>query len=1064
MSQPFVNPVLRQRADPWAYRHTDGYYYFTASVPEYDRIELRLTRDLRDLHLAETRVIWRKHADGPMSWHIWAPEIHFIDGKWFVYFAAGEAKEIWKIRIYALECTGDPITSPWIERGQIKTDFDSFSLDATTFVNRGQRYLSWAQKSPDGDSDIYLARMKSPTELHLPATRISRPDLAWERIGFNVNEGPAVLMRNGRIFISYSASATDHHYCMGLLSAPDDADLTRAESWTKSPVPVLQTQDDLRLFGPGHNSFTVDVDGKSDLLVYHARDYKGVFPNPLNDPNRHTRVQSFTWCADGMPDFSAVSRELSPCRVSAVRHDATVRGTFDLRANVHPDGTTLGVDHTSLLKDGKPWLPVMGEIHYSRTPRERWRELLLKMRAGGIDVVASYVFWIHHEEIEGQFDFTGDRDLRTFAQTCADIGMPFVVRCGPWCHGEVRNGGLPDWVLTKPFKQRSTDAGFLDCTRKLYAQIARQLDGLLWKQGGPVVGIQVDNEFGGPGEYLLALKSIAREVGLDVPYITRTGWPSTSTPIPFGELLPLYGAYAEGFWSRELTSMPGHYWRAFTFEKLRTDVEVGMDQLGVREAKDDTDAAQYPYLTCELGGGMEQSYHRRLRIAPDDVLAVALAKIGSGGNLPGYYMYAGGTNPEGKLTTLQESQATNYWNDVPVKSYDFQAPLGQFGQVNPSYHRLRRLHLFLRDWGEQLARMPAAFPHTVVNGRDDSMTLRWSVRSDGTSGFAFIVNHQRGLNMPAKHGVRLQVDRPDGTSAVFPDEPIDIPSGALCVWPFELKLGEVHLRYATAELICRVELDDGTPAFFFAQTPGVRAEFAFAHGERKVMSSPGEFDVVAPNGRRTRVVLVSDDDSVLLWKISWRGRDRVVRCDANLYVGGDALHVYHDALDRASLTWWPSDAGLPRSVPLHRPTLGQPRARVVAPAAEPRTIKLGQQGVAESPSEADWDRAAVWEIDLPKEVHEVPNPHDVLVRIDYAGDVARAECNGKLVSDNFNNGRPFDVSLALLAKAGGSSIRLRVLPRSPEAPIFYPAAASPPVGTAALNGLRLIAVGRAAIS
>ena len=302
----FTNPLIRQRADPFIARHTDGQYYFTASVPEYDRIVLRRAKTVAGLRDAEERVIWRKHASGAMGAHIWAPEIHQIGGTWYIYFAAGDAEKIWDIRIYVLSNdAADPLAGKWVERGQLKTEWESFALDATTFEHRGKRYLAWAQHDPKlgPGTSLYIAAMRDPLTIETPQVRISRPDLPWERIGHNVNEAPAPLIRNGRVFIAYSASATDHNYCMGLLSAPEDADLLDAKSWTKSPQPVLATNEANGQFGPGHCSFTVAEDGKTDLLVYHARPYRGVKPDPLRDPNRHTRVQPLRWRDDGTPDF-----------------------------------------------------------------------------------------------------------------------------------------------------------------------------------------------------------------------------------------------------------------------------------------------------------------------------------------------------------------------------------------------------------------------------------------------------------------------------------------------------------------------------------------------------------------------------------------------------------------------------------------------------------------------------------------------------------------------------------------------------------------------------------------
>jgi GH43 family beta-xylosidase len=302
----FGNPLVRQRADPQVTLHEDGYYYFTATVPEYDRIELRRARSLDALGRAEAKVVWRKHASGPMGAHIWAPELHRIGGKWYLYFAAGRADSVWDIRLYVLEnAAADPLDGEWIERGQLRTGWESFALDATTFAHRGQRYLVWTQRAPDGSkgTNIYIAKMASPLALAGPATLLSRPEYAWEKWKYEVNEGPAVLVRNGRVFLTYSASATDAHYCMGMLTAGADADLLDPRSWAKSPEPVFQSSPRNGQWGPGHNSFTTTPDGRTDILVYHARTYRDIAGDPLHDPNRHTRAQPIRWRADGSPDF-----------------------------------------------------------------------------------------------------------------------------------------------------------------------------------------------------------------------------------------------------------------------------------------------------------------------------------------------------------------------------------------------------------------------------------------------------------------------------------------------------------------------------------------------------------------------------------------------------------------------------------------------------------------------------------------------------------------------------------------------------------------------------------------
>jgi len=300
------NPLIPQRADPWCMRHTDGFYYFTATVPVYDRIELRRASTIAGLATAEAKVIWRKHESGPMSYHIWAPEIHNVNGKWYIYVAAGQADDIWAIRIYVLECSAaNPLEGQWLEKGQLKTNWESFSLDATTFERRDIRYLVWAQKDPKirGNTNLYIAKMDTPWSITGEQVMITKPEYPWEQILFWVNEGPAALIRNGRIFISYSASGTNHNYCMGLLTADEDADLLDAKSWQKSPVPVFKSCPANSQYGPGHNSFTIAEDGKTDLLVYHARNYKDIVGDPLHNPDRHTRVQILCWKPDGTPDF-----------------------------------------------------------------------------------------------------------------------------------------------------------------------------------------------------------------------------------------------------------------------------------------------------------------------------------------------------------------------------------------------------------------------------------------------------------------------------------------------------------------------------------------------------------------------------------------------------------------------------------------------------------------------------------------------------------------------------------------------------------------------------------------
>ncbi len=260
----FNNPLALQRADPHVWKATDGTYYFVATVPEYDRIEIRSSKTINGIREVQPVIVWRKHDKGPMGNHIWAPELHRIDGKWYIYFAAGLAEDKWKIRKYALSNTSeDPTRGEWKEEGEIVSRRNEFTLDATTFEHKGQRYMIVVDRASEKEVDTgsYIAKMTSPTTL------------------------------DDKQVVTFSASATDVNYCIGLLWAAEGSALLNTASWHKLPEPVFFTNEKFKRFGPGHNSFIVAEDGKTDVMIYHARDYKEIKGEPLYDPNGHTRAR-----------------------------------------------------------------------------------------------------------------------------------------------------------------------------------------------------------------------------------------------------------------------------------------------------------------------------------------------------------------------------------------------------------------------------------------------------------------------------------------------------------------------------------------------------------------------------------------------------------------------------------------------------------------------------------------------------------------------------------------------------------------------------------------------------
>ena len=708
-----------------------------------------------------------------------------------------------------------------------------------------------------------------------------------------------------------------------------------------------------------------------------------------------------------------------------------------MKAEASDFGKTVTWDRHSLIIDGRRVCPVMGEIHYSRVPAAEWEAEVRKMKEGGVTIIATYVFWSHVEEQEGIFRWDGQRSLRQFLEVCKQEEMPVVLRLGPFCHGEVRNGGIPDWMFgtppltpplggegseAKPIKLRSEDPRFLHYTERLYRQIFTQVQGLQWKDGGPVIAAQFDNEYRGSGNYLMRLKKIATDIGFDLPFYTRTGWPELSKPVPFGEMLPLYGDYADGFWDKDIKECTGNYYKAFNFKAFRSSTAIGTDMIDysqnsnpetqtsnlnsqISNLKPQTSNQAYPYFTCELGGGMATAYHRRPYVYPEDAYSMALVKLGSGSNLLGYYMYHGGTNPEGVLHTLNECQTSpgTANNDLPVCTYDFQAPLGEFGQTYPQYYMLRPLHLFMHDWGETLATMEASFPAPQDLEKGDDSVLRWAVRStphpslqpplpsegrgvDASSAFIFVNNYERLQNLTAKKGVALEA-----CGVKLPK--LTIPAGAMAIFPVNID----GIRYATAQLVAH---RDGKT--YLMQIPGIPTTICMQNGKT-------------------------------LKNVKARGTERPVYADLYLITREEAEHLFLTSTAHTDEQLRADYVKVKEAGPL-------------------RTIVKGKAKVAAAPTEDDWQQAAVYSIKVPHQTSDIRHqtsdsttlPH-YLLSISYQGDCARLYAGGKLVADNFQYGRPFLFGLWRLPQ-GVTDLELRILPMQPDEPVYLPREADKTVG------------------
>ncbi len=493
----------------------------------------------------------------------------------------------------------------------------------------------------------------------------------------------------------------------------------------------------------------------------------------------------------------------------------------------NPKGEEINVTSRYFTRNGKPWIGVMGEFHFSRYSRENWHRELAKMKAGGITIVSTYLFWIYHEEIEGKMDFDGDNDIRAFIEECKDVGLDVVIRIGPWAHGECRNGGFPDWLLKKDYKLRDNNEEYLAIVKKWYQSIYNEVKGLFYKDGGNIIAVQIENEFVDNAEHLAKLKEIAVECGFIAPIYTVTGWNSASgAKIPVDEVVPVFGGYCEAPWENHMNrlSPSPHYF----FNRMRNDSAIGTDLI----AKTQSDGWQlpyerYPFATCELGGGIEVTHHRRPIIKPMDIYAVSLVKLGDGNNLVGYYMYHGGTNKIGELSTFNETKATGYPNDYPILSYDFQAPLSEYGEVREQYGLLNMLHMFVNDFGEEFAPMIAVDSGNTV-AADDTNSLRYGMRTNGKSGFVFVNHYQRLTELADIENAVISAENVE-----FP--PIDVKGEVSFFMPFNMKMGDSVLEYATAQPLCKCG-----ETYFFAEIPNIKAEYKFSKGSANIVTVPFE--------------------------------------------------------------------------------------------------------------------------------------------------------------------------------------------------------------------------------
>lgn len=682
-----------------------------------------------------------------------------------------------------------------------------------------------------------------------------------------------------------------------------------------------------------------------------------------------------------------------------------------------PAGEEISFTNYYMQKNGEPFFGISGELHFSRMSDTRWEDELIKMKMCGIHIVSTYLFWIHHEEEEGVFDFSGSRNLRRFVELCAKHDMYVILRIGPFDHGEVRNGGLPDWLYGKPFEVRKINDGFLFYTKRLYAQFATQVSGLFYQDGGPIIGVQIDNEYmhssapweattgisnewvfgGDDGEaYMLRLKELAAECGLKPVFYTCTAWGGAAAP---ETMMPLWGGYAFRPWI--FYSHKGEH--PATEEYIYQDFHNN----GVKCTNDFQPGyppEERPYACCEMGGGMMCSYYYRFQLPGKSVDAMANIKMASGCNFLGYYMFHGGSNPLGKHGAfLNESQ-------VPKISYDYQAALGEFGQVRESYRRLKSIHYFAAKFAHKLCGLQTVLPEGAsAVDPEDMETLRYAVRTDGRRGFLFVNNYQDHRQMPDRKGESITLRTERGNIRFT----FDIWGDENAILPFGFDMDGIELVQATAQPVTETA-PEGQQTYVFLIPDGMRSEFVFEWG-------------VTINGERTNRFQCKKYALAELFTVEKEGIRRNVlavsrrMADRMFVVSGERLVFTDGALleDQAGVRLETTKACTKiYAYPADALKEGH-GAETAADGFHPAAPMLGRYCVEtqerQVPLTVEQVGSGRYTVAFPRNF--LTGMKDALLQIDYVGDIGHAFIGGRMINDNFYNGATWEIGLKDFAEA-----------------------------------------------
>lgn len=569
-----------------------------------------------------------------------------------------------------------------------------------------------------------------------------------------------------------------------------------------------------------------------------------------------------------------------------------------------PAGKEIRVNNLYMDEGGIPQLPVMGEIHYNRMDHRYWRDALLKMKASGIDIVATYCIWSLHEEAEGELSWEGHLNLRRFIELCKELDMKVHLRFGPYCNAEIKNGGLPDWIVSnKKLVTRSNDPLYLEYSRRWYQAVYDQVKGLLWKDGGPIMALQLENEYVRPGmivSHLLTLKKMAVEIGFDVPIYSMTHW--MDSEYPKGEIVPYAGFYIEAPWTASgKNEIPTSNFEFFTYNRLSDNIGTDIIKLEGDVESLSGENNDSPFFTCEIGVGTTAFYQRRA-VVPEEMAGENInLRLGCGANMIGYYMYVGGTNPVGKISTYQSSG--------PRVSYDYQAPIREFGTLGTVMQETKKYNYFMNDFGTALAPAVAYLP-TSNQDRDN---LQWAVRLNESTGYLFCSNYLYKHTRKDYKNVQFSIKLKDETIRI-PRKKVTVKGGTYFLWPFNQQFSEVLLKYSTTQPVCSLK-EGNTDTYFFFEDDFIPGEYLIEDkGIRNVEMkngtsrkeknayfidrlTPGKecsIEITKENGSKVRFVTLTEEESDHIWKGTLKGKEFVAITNSSLIYDNNKITLIND--------------------------------------------------------------------------------------------------------------------------------------------------------------------------